>query len=123
MDQRPRFALRHSISDGIAIIDGDELHHLRDVMRIRPGAEVTLLDDRMQHAGRVESIGKERATVRIESSHRANDAPALVLAAAIIKGPRMDFLIEKAAELGVSEVWPMLCARGVVREPGDERIE
>ena len=46
----------------------------------------------------------------------------MILAAAVIKGPRMDFLVEKAAELGVTELWPMLCARGVVRAPGEERI-
>src|SRR5262245_4493603 len=120
MDRRPRFALRHPIAEGLAIIDGDELHHLRDVMRLGVGAEVTLLDaDRIHHVGRIERVEKERATIRIESSHRALEAPAIVLATAIIKGPRMDFLVEKAAELGVSELWPLLCARSVVRAPGE----
>ena len=34
----------------------------------------------------------------------------------------MDFLVEKAAELGAAELWPVLCARGVVREVGGERL-
>ena len=34
----------------------------------------------------------------------------------------MDFIVEKAAELGVTELWPMLCARSVVHAPGAERI-
>jgi 16S rRNA (uracil1498-N3)-methyltransferase len=34
----------------------------------------------------------------------------------------MDFLVEKAAELGAAELWPVLCTRGVVREVGDERL-
>ena len=34
----------------------------------------------------------------------------------------MDFTVEKAAELGASELWPLVSARGLVREPGSERI-
>ena len=34
----------------------------------------------------------------------------------------MDFIVEKAAELGASELWPLLCARGLVRSPGPERL-
>ena len=46
----------------------------------------------------------------------------IILAAAIVKGPRMDFVVEKAAELGASELWPLVCARGLVRAPGTERL-
>ena len=34
----------------------------------------------------------------------------------------MDFVVEKAAELGASELWPIVCARGLVRLPGAERL-
>ena len=34
----------------------------------------------------------------------------------------MDFLVEKAAELVASELWPLVCARGLVRSPGAERL-
>ena len=34
----------------------------------------------------------------------------------------MDFVVEKAAELGASELWPIVCARGLVRSPGAERL-
>ena len=34
----------------------------------------------------------------------------------------MDFVVEKAAELGASELWPLVCARGLVRAPGTERV-
>ena len=46
----------------------------------------------------------------------------MILALAVIKGPRMDFAIEKAVELGATEVWPLVCARCVVRDPGRERL-
>src|ERR1700722_15786290 len=123
MSRPARFALRHPIIEGIAIIDGDELHHLRNVMRMREGTSIALLTaDRMEHLGRIERFEDHRAIVRIEKTTPSSEATPLILAAAVIKGPRMDFLVEKAAELGVTELWPMLCARGVVRVPGEERM-
>ena len=53
---------------------------------------------------------------------RVESTAELILAAAMIKGPRMDFIVEKAAELGATELWPVLSARGVVREAGGERL-
>ena len=45
----------------------------------------------------------------------------VILAAAMIKGPRMDFLVEKAAELGATELWPLETSRGLVRGPSADR--
>jgi 16S rRNA (uracil1498-N3)-methyltransferase len=91
-------------------------------MRLRAGASVALLTaDNLEHLARIERFEDDRAIVRIEKTAPAGVAPPLILATAIIKGPRMDFLVEKAAELGVTELWPMLCARSVVRAPGVER--
>jgi 16S rRNA (uracil1498-N3)-methyltransferase len=124
MSRPARFALRHPIVDGIAIIDGAELHHLRDVMRLREGASIALLaPDNVEHLARIERFDEARAILRIERSIPLGATPRLILAIAIIKGPRMDFIVEKAAELGVTELWPMLCARSVVHAPGSERID
>jgi 16S rRNA (uracil1498-N3)-methyltransferase len=123
MSRPARFALRHPVIEGIAIIDGAELHHLRNVKRMREGAVVALLTaDRVEHLGRIERFEDNRAIVRIEKTTLSTEVTPLILVAAVIKGPRMDFLVEKAAELGATELWPMLCARGVVRAPGEERI-
>jgi 16S rRNA (uracil1498-N3)-methyltransferase len=124
MSRPPRFtATEPPNSDGIVFIAGAELHHLRDVMRLRAGAPLTITTpDGAEYAGVLAGCDHGRATVRIVS--RSNDARAapLVLAAAIIKGPRMDVLVEKAAELGAAELWPIVCARSVVRSAGAERL-
>lgn len=123
MSRPARFALHHPIIEGIAIIDGAELHHIRTVMRLREGSVVALLGPgNIEHLARIERFEDNRAVVRIEKTTGAGGTSPLILATAIIKGPRMDFLVEKAAELGVTELWPMLCARSVVRTPGVERI-
>jgi 16S rRNA (uracil1498-N3)-methyltransferase len=124
MSRPARFALHHPVIEGIAIIDGAELHHLRDVMRLREGAAVALMGpDNVEHLGRIDTFEDHRAIVRIEKTVARGGTPRLILATAIIKGPRMDFMVEKTAELGATELWPMLCARSVVRTVGVERIE
>jgi len=123
MSRPPRFVLHHPIEDGVAILDGAELHHLRDVMRLREGSAIALLaPNDAEHLGRIAKLEDTRAVITIEKTVRAGATAPLILATAIIKGPRMDFLVEKAAELGVTELWPTLCARNVVQAPGAERI-
>lgn len=126
MKRAARFAISSAAVEGaVALVGGAELHHMRDVMRLLPGAEVALFDERgAEYAGKIKSFAARHAVIEIAAATRAQaEATAgLILAAAVIKGPRMDFLVEKAAELGATELWPVLSARGVVREVGGERL-
>jgi 16S rRNA (uracil1498-N3)-methyltransferase len=107
----------------LAHVEGAELHHMRTVLRLQVGAHVSLLDPAgLEHRGAIDRYERDRAVIRIESSSPSSARPRIILAAAIIKGPRMDFIVEKAAELGASELWPLVTARGLVRSPGAERI-
>ncbi len=64
MSRPARFALHHPIVDGIAIVDGAELHHLRDVMRLREGASVALMaPDNLEHLARIERFEDDRALI------------------------------------------------------------
>ena len=119
-----RFSIaRAPDATGVAHVEGAELHHMRTVLRLPVGARVSLLDSEgVGHQGVIDRYDRDRAVIRIESSSPAPARSRIILAAAIIKGPRMDFIVEKAAELGASELWPLVTARGLVRSPGAERI-
>ena len=127
MNRPPRFLIgEDAVADGVARIGGPELHHMRDVMRLGPGAEVTLIDaDSIEYAGRISRFETACAIVELAASRERNrrGAAQLILAAALIKGPRMDFLVEKAAELGACALWPLACKRSVTRNPGSERFQ
>jgi 16S rRNA (uracil1498-N3)-methyltransferase len=121
----PRFALEPGAINGRnAHIGGAELHHMRDVMRLGPGGAVRLIGgDGAEFAGRIAHFENDHAVVEIIGILERDRARAtIILAAAIIKGPRMDFVVEKAAELGAASLWPLECARAVVRNPGLERV-
>jgi 16S rRNA (uracil1498-N3)-methyltransferase len=126
MKRTPRFAISSAAVEGaVALVGGAELHHMRDVMRLLPGAKVALFDERgAEYAGTIQAFQARHAVIEIAAAARSRVESIfeLILAAAVIKGPRMDFLVEKAAELGAAELWPMLCARGVAQEVGGARL-
>jgi 16S rRNA (uracil1498-N3)-methyltransferase len=114
-------------ASGGALVEGAELHHMRAVLRLAVDAHVSLLDpDGVEYRGTIERYERGRAVIRIESSSssqaRTSAKARIILAASIVKGARMDFVVEKAAELGASELWPIVSARGLVRSPGAERL-
>ncbi|HUO04410.1 MAG TPA: RsmE family RNA methyltransferase [Candidatus Binataceae bacterium] len=124
MNRPPRFAIAHPPdAAGIAVIERNELHHLRDVARLKAGDTISVLDPSgREYLGEISNLGRSRAEIRIISSRPVQSTPRIILATAIIKGPRMDLVVEKAAELGATELWPIQCARGLVRSPGSERL-
>src|SRR5260370_27705556 len=124
MPSTRRFSItRAPDASGLALVEGAELHHMRTVLRLPVDSRVSLLDPAgVEHQGVIDRYDRDRALIRIESSSISPARPRIILAAAIIKGPRMDIIVEKAAELGASELWPLVCARGLVRAPGVERL-
>jgi len=124
MNRPPRFAVtRTAVHDGVATVGGAELHHMRDVMRLRTGAAVTMLDEAgVEYHGRIRKFEPEQALIEIQDRVEQRRAFSLILATAIIRGPRMDLLVEKAAELGAAELWPVICARNRIHNPGSERL-
>ena len=88
-----------------------------------------LIDERgVTHSGHLLKLDSREARVQLSPpaeslAKAAHTATArLILAAAIIKGPRMDFLVEKAAEIGAIALWPLKLSRALIREPGGERL-
>lgn len=121
---RPRFVVAlPPDASGLAQVEGAELHHMRDVLRLPLRSSVSILDaDGGEHNGILMRYDRERAIIQIESSRSPRMHPRIILATAIVKGPRMDFVVEKAAELGAAELWPIVSAHSIVRSPGRERI-
>jgi 16S rRNA (uracil1498-N3)-methyltransferase len=113
------------VTGNIARIAGSEFHHMCTVMRLTSGALVRVLcDDGVEYEGRIDRINRDYAIVKIDQSspHDTRPSRRMIIAPALIKAARMDFLVEKAAELGASELWPLICSRSVVRDPGAERL-
>jgi 16S rRNA (uracil1498-N3)-methyltransferase len=109
------FVPQTAVRAGLVEITGDELRHLR-TLRLGPGDALIVFDDTgTEHAVRLDRIDRRVARGVIERSTRVSrESPlTLILVPALLKGPRMDVVIEKATELGVHTIAPMLTARCV----------
>ena len=104
---------------GSVILEADEARHLREVLRLKPGDEVFVFDG----AGRefqcsVESARRDVAQLRIlgEVSPARSESPLhLTLAVALLKSDKFDLIVQKATELGVARVAPVMTKLADIR--------
>jgi 16S rRNA (uracil1498-N3)-methyltransferase len=104
-------------------LDGEEAHHLRHVLRLKPGDEVVLFDGCGGEArARIRITRKQDAELEILSRRMTPPAPhRLTLATAVPKGDRFGWLVEKATELGVDRLIPLQTERSIV-DPRDGKL-
>lgn len=119
-----RFFISVPIVGQHATIIGAEAHHLANVMRAKQGDLVTLFDGSgYEFQSRIETINKARVEVSIlERSAIDRESPVeLTLAVALPKGDRQRWLVEKAVELGVANLVPLITERGVA-QPSESAV-
>lgn len=97
-------------SDGHLLIEGAEAHHISTVLRLRLGETTELLDGAGRVlTGQIERISADRVLFRILSRRQEPESRSpLTLAAALLKGKKMDLLVQKATELGVHHFIPVI---------------
>jgi 16S rRNA (uracil1498-N3)-methyltransferase len=99
-------------------IKGEAANHITRVLRLRPGDPLTLFDGRGgEHAAHVEEFRKDAVIVAIgDRSTTDRESPlSLVLAQGVSRGERMDWVVQKATELGVTRIIPVMTERTVVK--------
>ncbi len=100
-----------------AALSGAEAHHARNVLRLAPGARLTLFDGKGREAiADVTALGAGAVQLRLV---QVTETPPLrcriTLAQAIPKGKNMDLIVQKAVEIGATEIFPLLSARTVIQ--------
>lgn len=100
-----------------AVLDETESHHIVHVLRKKVGETISLSNGRGDSFEGKIIEAKERVVLEIIEAQKQDsaDLPELILCPALLKNPRMDWLIEKAVELGVHSVLPFVSARAVVK--------
>src|ERR1700722_5849092 len=107
------------VRNGKAQIEGDDARHLTRVLRVEAGQRYEISDNRNVYLAEIETARKEHVMFRtLEKLEAPAPAPTLILCAALIKFDHFEWMIEKATELGVSEIVPVETVRS---ERGLER--
>ena len=110
MPRRRFFVLRENIRNGTAELPPEELHHLRQVLRLRVGDEVEIFDGHGNgYSGKIEGGRTKTCIGSLQCLPSTLEAPIeLVLALALAKASQFEWILQKATELGVWEFRPLL---------------
>ncbi len=112
------FSPPESVKDDKIFIEGKEAHHLLKVMRLKKGDEVAIFDGQgNSYEGPIIEEGKKSAIVKILTRKKVKrlNQPSITLAQGIPARGKMDYLVEKATELGVDKIFPLETQRSVVK--------
>lgn len=114
MRQIPRLFVDMPLAEGTAVpLEGGQAHYLATVLRLGVGAPVHLFDDRTgDWAAAIETVTKRALVLRVDARLRPRETvPDLWLLTAPIRRERFEWIVEKATELGVARIQPVLTER------------
>jgi 16S rRNA (uracil1498-N3)-methyltransferase len=119
----PRFHLPPSDWPS-ATLRGDEAKHLSQVLRIKSGETITVFDGHGRRApAEILTVSRDQVSLRIgDTSITTPPVPVITLAQAIPKGKNMDLIVQKAVELGVAAIQPLVTANTIVH-PGEGKSD
>jgi 16S rRNA (uracil1498-N3)-methyltransferase len=117
------------VKGSVVVLPQEESRHLSQVLRLKPGNEVLVFDGRgNEYLCKVLEAGKPAAKAEIvsRSEHSLESPLSLTLGQALAKGDKFDLVVQKATELGVTAIVPLITERADVRptnEQAERRVE
>jgi 16S rRNA (uracil1498-N3)-methyltransferase len=104
------------IENGMLRVEGDEVRHIRRVLRLKVGDEIVVFNgSAREYEGKIIEEGPSAVVIMIQSilSSQGESPLEITLAQSLLKGEKMDYLIQKATELGVKKIIPFFSSRSV----------
>lgn len=120
-----RLHLEAPLGPGASLdLEPEATHYLRAVLRARAGQTMRVFNARSgEWRARLVRLDRHQATIALEEQLRPPTAePGPTLLFALLKKPRLDWLLEKAVELGVARLQPVRCRHAVVEATRPERL-
>jgi 16S rRNA (uracil1498-N3)-methyltransferase len=120
-----RFFLPPAAWQSTAQLEEDESRHCAQVLRLSAGDEITVFDGCGRSArASIRQVSKHAVSLEMgEVTRTLAPSPAIILAQAVPKGKTIEWIIEKAVELGVSQIIPLVTRHTIVKYDAEEAIK
>ena len=121
-------------SDLVTHLNKNQSHYIKNVMRLKPGENISIFNSYGEWNSKIESYEKGNAQIKVldkvrgQERHRKEllykeNEKKIWLAFSPIKQNQLNFMIQKATELGIQKFIPLICERSIVRKINIERIK
>lgn len=122
------YAPKETIDEESVMLGDEETRHLRDVLRLKAGDEIRVFDgEGKEFSCLIENIGKRESSLNITEEVPPSSPESsleLTLAVGLLKGEKFDLVVQKAVELGVTSICPLITRRCDVKvKDGGKRHE
>ncbi|MDO8643664.1 MAG: 16S rRNA (uracil(1498)-N(3))-methyltransferase [bacterium] len=118
------FIPSEDIQEKKATLKGAAAKHLKQVLRATVGEEIILFDgEGNQYIGKIDSLGKEISVTILQKRKVPENPVKITLAQAWLKKDKMEWVIQKATELGVEQILPFSSSRTIPKWSGGEKQE
>ncbi len=124
MSKPPRFFISSSqVREDRITVTGEDVRHIASVLRMKTGDELLLCDGQgTDYRVRIIDAGKKEIRTEVVGSTRRELAgPAITLGQGLPKSDKMDWIVQKATELGVSSIVPLVTERTIVKIRDEEK--
>ena len=119
------FVNPEDVSEDTIVIKGTDVNHIKNVLRLPIGKEI-LINDRQGHDYQciIKEIDAEIVTAKIVEAIDNTTEPAVstVLFQSLVKGEKMEFVIQKSVEIGVTKIVPLMTKRCVVKLESESKM-
>jgi 16S rRNA (uracil1498-N3)-methyltransferase len=121
----PRFFLAPESWQPLTRLDEEESRHASQVLRLRVGDVLEVFDGQGRRAeGEIATITKHQVSLRLkQETFSVATSPAITLVQAVPKGKTFEWIVEKAVELGVTEVIPLVTRHTVVQYDAEDGLK
>jgi len=124
MPRPPRFFISaEQVTDRHITISGEDVRHIAMVLRMKTGDELLLCDgEGTEYQTTIAQVGKSEITADVKArSKRELRYPRVILCQGLPKSDKMDWIVQKATELGVASITPLVTERTIVKIRDEEK--
>lgn len=109
-----RYFAKEKTSDGLTLYDSD-LHHIKNVMRNKINDQIEVVYENIVYLCNIDSLSPITLSIASESTEDKEMATELTIAVALVNEQKMDLILQKLTELGVSRIIPIKTERSIIK--------
>lgn len=110
------------IENNVATLNKEDSYHIKKVMRMKLGEKIEIVSNKVCYIAEITSLDTDNVQAKIMEKQEENPEINIKvsLVQSLVKEQKMDFIIQKATELGISEIIPYEATRSIIKRNGKE---